>query len=265
MAVTEETKDALADAAADLIRTVPERFALFLDLDGTLVDIASKPHLVVVPPTLVRDLMHLSERLEGAVAILTGRPLTETDKFLAPLKLPGAGVHGAEVRLECDGAIVPRIDAFPADVRDEVVRALERVTGTGLIVEHKSASVAVHVRAVPDHEGEIARIIEGIVAKREVALRVERGRRVIEILPQAISKGRGLVDLARALPFLGRRPVVIGDDVSDEAAFAVAREAGGFALPVAGERFSADAAAFTSPEEVRIWLSKLSLHQARLS
>ncbi len=94
MVTPEWGEDGFAAAVADLIRTVPQRFALFLDLDGTLIDIAPEPHLVVVPPTLVRDLMLLCEQLGGAVAILSGRPLQEVDKFLAPLRLAGVGVHG---------------------------------------------------------------------------------------------------------------------------------------------------------------------------
>ena len=114
-----------------------------------------------------------------------------------------------------------------------------------------------HVRHVPEFEDEIAIALRAIVARSLAPLRLEYGRRVIEVLPHAISKGRGLDDLSRLAPFEGRRPVVIGDDVSDEPAFAIARRAGGFALPVAGGRFADSEAAFRSACDVRAWIRGL--------
>ena len=139
MSITGDTMGSMSDAAADLIRTVPQRFALYFDLDGTLFDIASEPQHVIVPPTLLADLMRLHDKLGGAVAVLTGRPMADADRLLSPLRLAGVGVHGGEVRLHRGGEVSVRALGPPPEVREEIAGAVLRIAGARALVEVKSA------------------------------------------------------------------------------------------------------------------------------
>lgn len=229
--------------------------ALFLDLDGTVLDIAATPDRAAAEPGLVDRLEALSARLDGALAILTGRTVAEVDRLLAPLVPVVAGVHGAELRL--DPAEPVEREAEPMDERvvTAVQRLVEREEGTS--IELKRVSVAVHYRLAPWAQPRIEAALHDILATGPGHLILCRGRKVLEILPRHVSKGAALEALMRRPAFFGKAPLMIGDDASDLAAFEAAERLGGCGLKVAGEHFARHEAAFESPRAVRAWLGDL--------
>ncbi len=229
---------------------------LFLDLDGTLIDIAQTPSDVVVPTGLAALLNRLTQHLGGALAILTGRPIGDIDRLLAPLAPVAAGVHGAELRSQPKGAVVCK--AAPIDA--EILRAVHDVVAehAGAVVERKRASLAVHYRQAPTLASQLEAALVRILDNGPDHLILARGRQVLEIVPGHISKGAALEALMGLPAFVGRRPIVIGDDLPDLSAFDAAVCLGGKGLKVAGEQFSPTEADFASPAEVRAWLETLA-------
>jgi len=225
---------------------------LFLDLDGTLLDIAATPQGVEVHPTTVPTLARLSRGLAGALAILSGRAIADIDRLLAPLRLPAAGQHGAELRLDPAGPIERA--AFPPRPHDWDARlaALAR-EHTGLLLEDKGLGVAVHYRNAPAAEPTVRRVLRGLVDGAQ-GFALKSGKCVWEILPRGCDKGAALRRLMAAPPFAGRLPVVLGDDVTDEDAFRAAVALGGHAVRV-GPPSAAATATLAGPRAVRDWLA----------
>lgn len=234
----------------------PGNVALFLDLDGTLLDIAAAPTEVSAPAGLSGALLRVQRGLGGALAILTGRKLDEVDRLLAPARLAAAGVHGAEFRAAPEG----EIEVVSASVPASLVAAVERLAGSipGVLVEHKGIAIAVHYRTVPAMEPLLAARLRDLIDAHEARLVLSHGRRVLELTPQSSSKATALERLMRELPFRGRRPVMIGDDLPDETALATAASFGGLGLKVAGEHFRGDGTHFTGPAHVRRWLEEFA-------
>lgn len=230
--------------------------ALFLDLDGTLIDIAATPDSVIVPEGLANLLDRLGQRLGGALAILTGRPVADIDRLLAPLAPVAAGVHGAELRSVAHGEIVCRTAPIDVDFLRAVQRVVDRHAGT--MIETKRASVAVHYRQVPSLapllEAELTRILED----GPDHLILARSRQVLEVVQRDITKGAALEAIMELPTFAGRRPVMIGDDLPDLSALEAAIRLGGRGLKVAGEQFSLAEADFAGPADVRTWLEALA-------
>ncbi len=229
--------------------------ALFLDLDGTLIEIAQTPDGVIVPDGLAGELGRLVQVLQGALAIITGRPIGDVDRLLAPLVPVAAGIHGAELRALQHGEVVSR--AGPID--DEIVQAFHRLAANypGILVEPKGVSVALHYRQAPALAEDLQREIERVLRDGPGHLMVVEGRFVFEILPRNASKGSALETIMELPAFVGRRPIIIGDDLPDEPAIEAAIRLGGMGLKVAGEHFSSEEADFTGPADVRNWLKAL--------
>jgi trehalose 6-phosphate phosphatase len=241
---------------AHAVLASPDRCALFVDIDGTLLAVAPTPDAVRVPPGLT-DLMDSVERgLGGAVAILTGRRLADADRLLAPWQFAASGVHGTEMRNEPGGPVTMLAPEIPPSV----IEAMMRISGLaeGILVEQKGSGIAVHYRnaslAYQVLESEVA----AIVAASSYDLVLRKGRKVLEAMPRGYSKGTALTAIAARAPFKDRRPIMIGDDVGDESAFAAAERLGGLGLRVAGEHFAPDTADFGGVEGVRAWLQALS-------
>jgi trehalose 6-phosphate phosphatase len=231
-------------------------YALFLDLDGTLIDVAAAPDCVIVPGELVPLLARLAAGLDGAFAIVTGRPISDVDRFLAPQKFIAAGVHGAELRLAPDQGIQSRAEPLDPALIAAVAQLVQ--LDPGVIVELKQFSIAVHYRMAPAARVQIAVALQEILDNGPDHLILCKGRAVFEVVPKHISKG-GAIDALLQLPaFRGRRPIMIGDDISDLSAFESTVRHGGLALRVAGEHFPRDAAEFDGPAHVRTWLSDLA-------
>ena len=202
--------------------------ALFLDFDGTLVDIAPEPGAVVVPSGLVPTLAALQQYLQGAMAVVSGRPIREIDQFLAPLHLPVAGVHGAE-RRSAHG----RVNRVPPHPLEAVERAAQSLAERDprLLVEHKITSLAVHYRQAPELESLCVDTMQAAVAPIR-GLALLRGKMVVEAKPCGASKGTAIEAFLREPPFSGRTPVFVGDDVTDEVGFTTVQRMGGLGVKV---------------------------------
>jgi len=228
---------------------------LFLDIDGTLLDMALTPTTVRVPPGLAELLGRVSTRLSGAVAIVTGRTIAEADEILQPMKFIAAGVHGAEMRTTVTGAITPLARSFSAGLLHDIQAAA--VSMPGIVTEDKGTGIAMHYRLAPELRDSLLLTLESLVAKYPDQFAIWEGRKVVEILPLGFSKGRALRALAGLSEFANRVPVMIGDDIADIGAFHAAEELGGFGLKVAGEHFAKQEAAFAGPSDVLDWLTEL--------
>lgn len=190
--------------------------ALFLDFDGTLVDLAPQPDGVVLAPDLTVLLQQLQEALDGALAIVSGRPLEQLDAYLAPLLLPAAGVHGLE-RRDADGLLT----ALPAPDTQRLMERLAALVArhAGLLLEPKRGALALHYRLAPHLEQACIEAMNHAVT-RVPGFNVLRGKMVVEAKAAAVNKGDAIAAFMREPPFAGRRPVFAGDDVTDEAGFA---------------------------------------------
>lgn len=229
--------------------------ALFLDFDGTLVDIADRPDAITVPETLVPLLAQLSRSLHGALALITGRGIAELDRYLHPFRPVTAGVHGAEMRLLEDGAIQRRAPALDL----EIVAAVERIAGhfPDTLIEHKKSSIAIHFRSDPAAALNLEADLRDLLSLYPDRLMLCPGRKVYEVVSRGVSKGAALEMLAQLPAFQGRRPIMIGDDYSDESAIDAAARLGGCGLRVGGEHFNGATAHFSDPTGVRAWLAQL--------
>jgi trehalose 6-phosphate phosphatase len=229
------------------------RTALFLDIDGTLLDIAPTPHAVEVPPELTEDLTRLHERCGGALALVSGRTLEDIDRLFAPLKLPAAGAHGTQVRPDPEAPIGHLTRPIPAALRAEFMSLADR---PGMIVEDKEVTLALHYRllADPSLPGDRVAAVEACAADHGFALL--HGKKVLELKPAGTDKGTALRSFMSRPPFLGRTPLFAGDDVTDGYAFAVLGGLGGIGISV-GQSFPGAAYCVQAPAELRQWLHAL--------
>lgn len=220
--------------------------ALFLDFDGTLVDIAEQPHDVEVPSGLVQTLMSLNDYLGGAVAVVSGRPISQIDDFLRPLQLAAAGVHGAE-RRSAVGAVT-LLSTHPLDVVEQAARKLA-AQNAGLLVESKRGSIALHYRQAPELEALCLSTMQQAV-QDSPGLTLLQGKMVVEAKPGGASKGRAIEDFMREPPFAGRAPLFVGDDITDEVGFASVQRVGGLGVKV-GEGSTVAWQRIATPEQFR--------------
>jgi trehalose 6-phosphate phosphatase len=236
-------------------RTLPRirrDWALFLDVDGTLLDLAATPDQVEVPDDLPDILGALHGLLGGAVALVSGRPIADLDRFFAPLRLPAAGQHGAELRATALGEIVR---APPPPGLAEVIVRLRRFAASrpGVLVEDKNASVAVHFRRTPQYRDEIEKLTREIAAEND-AMQVLEGVMAFDVKPRSVDKGRAVAWFMHRPPFSGRVPVFVGDDRTDEDGFAAVAERAGYAIQVGTARPRVAASHIPAPAGVRQWL-----------
>lgn len=204
--------------------------ALFLDFDGTLVDLAEQPEDVVVPPALVDTLRELHTYLGGALAVISGRPIEQIDEFLAPLRLPVAGVHGAE-RRAADGTLSLQT-THPLDEVQHAAHALVQ-QHPALRLEAKRGSLALHYRQAPQLETLCLDTMRAAV-EASPGLTLMRGKMVVEAKPGGASKGLAIDAFMHEEPFAGRKPVFMGDDFTDEVGFTVVQRRGGMGVKVGG-------------------------------
>ncbi|MBK5959679.1 trehalose-phosphatase [Rhodoplanes elegans] len=233
-----------------------DEVALLLDIDGTLLDFADTPREVWVPPTLRRTLGGLLARTGGALALVSGRVLADIDLLFAPLELPAIGGHGAELRVapgeRSDPARTPSLDPM-------VKRKLAGVAelGRGVLIEDKGYSLALHWRLAPDKGVAVTAMVQSICESfPDLPLEAMPGKAVIEVKPAAFDKASAVAELMRLPPFEGRRPVFVGDDVTDERVFPILPPLGGFGFAV-GRDIPGTAGSFAGPAAVRAWLDGL--------
>ncbi len=231
-------------------RDVP---ALFLDFDGTLVDIVARPDLTRVPPPVVEMLGMIHQRVGGALAVVTGRPLADLDRLLAPLQLPAAGIHGVEHRA-AGHVIETRCRAgIPDDIRAQIRQLATR--DDRLVLEDKGVGMSLHYRQAPELEADIRAELTRISATLGPAFSVQDGKMVIELRPAGFDKGAAVEKFMSEAPFAGRRAIFIGDDVTDEDAFAAVNRMDGYSVKV-GACGPDTAARYSLPDvaAVHAWL-----------
>jgi trehalose 6-phosphate phosphatase len=235
----------------------PTAVAVLLDVDGTIVDLAPTPREVFVSPALREALGRLQAHTGGALALVSGRPLKELDLLFAPLQLAAVGGHGAEIRPTTSGP-VHRKGAPP--LGKDLKRRLATIAaeGPGIILEDKDYSLAIHYRLAPEKEEFIrAAVLAACEDLAPFSVEVLPGKFVLEVKSAGFDKGTAVRWLMRRKPFAGRRPIFIGDDTTDEAAFAVLPEFDGVGISV-GRRIEGVALCFDSPHDVRMWLEQIS-------
>jgi len=229
--------------------------AVLLDIDGTILDIAPTPGAVTVPASLRQTLARLSRETGGALALVSGRSLSDIDLLFAPLRLPAIGGHGAELRPSASGAMESEPPSLDDGLRDRLAELA--VGAPGILVEDKGYSLAVHYRLAPEQEGRVKEAVAAIKADwAEEPLEVLPGKAVIEIKSTGFHKGAAIRQLMQHQPFAGRRPIFIGDDTTDESAFAVMPEFNGLGFSV-GRHARGTAHCFPAPSDVRRWLEHL--------
>jgi len=200
-------------------------WALFLDLDGTLLDLAAEPQAVRVSPGLPAQLAALTRGLGGALALVSGRPLSDIDR-LFPGRFNAAGTHGAQWRL--GGTLIEPGTAIGAALL-EMTPLLRQETARlpGVLLERKPHALALHYRLAPAHEAQVRALATRAAERLGPAFRLQLGKLVVEILPAAAGKGAAIERFMDAPPYAGRTPVFVGDDRTDEDGFAVVNARGG--------------------------------------
>lgn len=208
--------------------------ALFLDFDGTLVEIAPLPDAVKLDRRVAPALDALRQGLGGALALVSGRPIGFLDSVLEPYRFDTAGLHGAQIRL--DGEI--RSQADVPDAMREATRDLVRFANSnvGIIVEDKRISIALHWRMASHLKDEALGLMRAVAVRMGPGVRLQEGKSVAEIVPAGASKGGAIAWLMQRPPYAGRVPVFIGDDITDEAGFEAINALGGLSIRIgAGE------------------------------
>lgn len=226
-------------------------WALFLDVDGTLLDFAPTPDAVEVPPSLIDVLTRLHTQLQGALALISGRSIATLDQLFEPLRLPCAGLHGIERRddrgrlhrMAVDEAVLVRLHS--------AIRELA-ITFPDVRIEDKLYAVALHYSENEARQAELRVCAESIA--RDTGFELQPGRLVFELKPPSVNKGDALTAFLTEAPFAGRLPVFLGDDLTDEHALDVARKCGGMAIQVGTRLSGAAQFALTDPAAVQRWL-----------
>lgn len=208
----------------------PDGTALFLDLDGTVAEFQTDPAEVRLDPPLLKAILILQRKLGGALAVISGRRIGDLDRLLLPLKLPLAGQHGRERR---DAA--GHCHRLPADPDIEAVRpriAAFAAEHEGVVLEDKRSSLALHYRRAPRHAAAVRAFADRLVADVAPTLRVLEGKMVVELIGSQADKGTAIAAFMAEPPFRGRRPVFLGDDVTDEDGFRAVNAAGGLSIKI---------------------------------
>jgi len=238
------------------ISTQADGWALFLDIDGTLLEFAAHPSAVTVDPGLALLLRDLYDETAGAVALISGRTVADADSLFAPLRLCVAGQHGAE-RRDYRGSL--HLHAPPLA---GLGRAAERLRGVvsahaGLFLEEKGMNLALHYRGAPLLEAELTPLMHALASELGQDFEVQAGKMVLEIKPTGKDKGTAIEEFMQEHPFLGRVPIFIGDDLTDEYGFALVNRLGGHSIKV-GSGASAAKWRLADAAAVRRWLDRLA-------
>jgi trehalose 6-phosphate phosphatase len=230
--------------------------ALFLDVDGTLLEIAPRPDLVLVPERLPALLADLAAVRGGALALVSGRPLGELDRLFPEWRGAAAGLHGSE-RRRADGSLARTGDAAAAAALDRLRAPLAAFARgrPGLLLEDKGGTIALHYRALLQAEGEIRAFAEALCRRAGPALRLIAGKMVVEFQPRNASKAAAIAAFMAEPPFAGRRPVFLGDDTTDEDGFAEVNRRGGVSVRVGPPAATAAGYRLASVSAALEWLA----------
>jgi trehalose 6-phosphate phosphatase len=231
-----------------------EGAALFLDFDGTLVELAETPSAIQVSPALPPLLERLQQKLEGRLAIISGRSVGDLDRHLDCSGFAVSGSHGFELRLAGGIDLPLSVPAGLGRIKEEV-RAFAK-DDPRLIVETKPAGAALHYRKAPEREAEAAAFMGGLADTSGGSFTLQLGKMVVELKAAKADKGRAIRALMAEPVFADARPVFVGDDVTDEDGFAAAVAMGGAGVLVGAARGSAAQWRLDDVESVASWLSQ---------
>ena len=229
--------------------------AIFLDFDGTLVEIAPSPNEIEVDPLTLITLETLFRKFDGALAIITGRKLEDIDTCLFPLILPAAGIHGVERRSSNGSIHTPAHDAKLSQIKKIISEYSKK--NFGVFLEDKGQSLAVHYRMAPDKEKPIKLLLSKLTRNRD-DLQILSGKMVYEVKPVSINKGTAIEAFMTEIPFKNRTPLFVGDDQTDEDAFKYVNKIGGLSVRVGTEGTSLAKFRLQNVVVARKWLSAIS-------
>lgn len=237
-----------------------ENVALFLDVDGTLLEIAATPDRVRVPSSLRNTLQLTFARQRGACALLSGRSLEDLDRLFAPLVFPASGKHGLEVRLPSGEILSPDIDPQALDPARRFLGLFQQ-EHRGLLLEDKGVALALHYRLAPRLEPEVEVVMNELAAGLGDDFVVRRGKCVQQILPRGFDERRAIEILMGQKEFRGRTPVYVGDDPTDEVGFQAVNEMGGHSIRVGDLEETAAQYRFSRVSTVVAWLRDRNLNR----
>ena len=232
----------------------PSSWALFLDIDGTLLELKPRPEQVCSDNELNRLLHDLCDRLQGALALISGRTITDIDRIFTPYEFSVAGGHGAEYRLAGETHIRRELPSVP----EATLRRGEKVVKdyAGVLLEYKRHGVAMHYRGAPEAKEHVFTWIQQEREQLGEAFCVLSGKMVYELVPAEIDKGTALQELLGRERFANRKPIFIGDDVTDESGFAVTNDHNGLSIYVGDSEESVATLRLDNVLTVRRWLGK---------
>jgi len=234
--------------------------ALFLDIDGTLLDFAPAPDGAHAPDSLKQDLQRLHDALHGAVALVSGRRVAQIDALFEPLRLPAIGLHGLEMR-EHDGHKLPHL-TVPVEAPPELaaVRTAAQALAAkfpGALVEDKGSALALHWREAPAAEEPLHEFASSVLINLP-GYHLQPGNCVFELRPDGAHKGHAVLELLGTPVFFGRRPIVVGDDLTDENAFVEANARDGISILVGQRAPSSARYGLHDPAAARAWLHRMA-------
>jgi trehalose 6-phosphate phosphatase len=238
------------------------QYAILLDVDGTILDLAPTPREVFVSHSLRDTLARLWERTEGGVAFVSGRPVSELDLIFSPLQLPAIGGHGAELRTIAGATPgAPRLPPLDPALKRQFAAIAE--AGPGIILEDKGYSLALHYRLAPEKED----VVRAAAAKicsggRDGLIELLPGKLVLEAKQTGVTKATAVRELMTHPPFAQRRPIFIGDDVTDLGVFDILPDFDGIGIIVGRHDVPGANAYFERPADVRRWLEQISRDDA---
>lgn len=235
--------------------------ALFLDVDGTMLEIEREPGAVHVPERLCRILEQLQGATRGALALVSGRSLDQLDRLFSPLRFSAAGLHGLERRNLGFGTARSVPDAEVLEKARRRLAAFAEVD-EGILLEDKALTLALHYRKAPHLAGAAIAVAEQAAAESAGALVLLHGKMVCELKPPGVDKGRAIAAFLEEPPFLGRRPVFAGDDLTDEAGFVAINERGGVSIRIGEGRPTAALFGHGDVTALQSWLVELLENEA---
>lgn len=235
----------------------PDSIALFLDVDGTLLDICDTPSAVKADDELIAMLRACFENLGGAMALVSGRSVAEVDRIFSPEVFPTAGAHGAEIRasgLQFDGSTNQSLPEF-------AIAELESFASRhdGVLLEMKRGGASLHYRLAPEAELQSRQLVSDLLRDLGDSYRLIAGKKVFELAPADHNKGAAISAFLEVSPFGGRRPVFIGDDVTDEDGFIIVNDLAGVSIRVGDSGQTAAAYSLRDTTAVREWLQRTVL------
>jgi trehalose 6-phosphate phosphatase len=237
-------------------------WALFLDVDGTLLELADHPDDVIVPEELPDFLQQLRGLLGGALALVSGRSLQTLDALFGLANFDCAGCHGAELRIDGGAPLLPADGIAVGQLADRVISGTLGLKGA--LVEIKPQSVALHFRPSLVDPAEALSAMEKAVSFAQGQFRILKGKNVLEAVGKDTGKDVAVARLLRETPYRDRLPVFIGDDVTDEAAFQEVNRRGGISIHVGDGSNTSAQFTIESVEMTAVWLRSYlltKLHQ----